>query len=71
MKLIATVMLSGLVLCAGDVSPALKAIHKIYIDKLPNELDQYLRAEFFKQMSGKVSIVLREGRRRDPDRNQR
>lgn len=41
-------------------APGLKAIHKIYIDKLPNELDQYLRAEFFKQMKGKVSIVLEE-----------
>jgi hypothetical protein len=38
----------------------LKAIHKIYIDKLPNDLDQYLRAEFFKQMKGKVVIVLEE-----------
>jgi hypothetical protein len=35
-------------------------IHKIYIDKLPNDLDQYLRAEFFKQMKDKVQIVLDE-----------
>jgi hypothetical protein len=41
-------------------TPDLKSIHKIYIDKLPNDLDQYLRAEFFKQMKGKVSIVLEE-----------
>src|SRR4029078_9013683 len=41
-------------------TPELKSIHKIYIDKLPNDLDQYLRAEFFKQMKGKVSIVLEE-----------
>lgn len=40
--------------------PNLKSIHKIYIDKLPNDLDQYLRAEFFKQMKGKVTIVLEE-----------
>ena len=41
-------------------TPDLKSIHKIYIDKLPNDLDQYLRAEFFKQMKGKVTVVLEE-----------
>lgn len=38
----------------------LRSVHKIFIDKLDNNLDQYLRAEFFKQMKGKVSIVLEE-----------
>jgi hypothetical protein len=37
---------------------ALKSIHKIYIEKMPNDLDQYLRAEVFKQFKGKVSDVL-------------
>jgi hypothetical protein len=60
MKRIAAVVFTSIALCASDVNPALKAVHKIHIDKLPNELDQYLRAEFFKQMSGKVSIVLEE-----------
>ena len=41
-------------------TPDLKSVHKIYIDKLPNDLDQYLRAEFFKQMQGKIEIVLEE-----------
>jgi hypothetical protein len=41
-------------------TPDLRSIHKIYIDKLPNDLDQYLRAEFFKQMKGKVTVVLEE-----------
>lgn len=27
---------------------------------MPNDLDQYLRAEFFKQMKGKITIVLEE-----------
>lgn len=46
---------------AADVPRTeLKAVHNIYIDKLPNDLDQYLRSEFFKQMKGKVSIVLQE-----------
>lgn len=41
-------------------TPDLKFIHKIFIEKMPNDLDQYLRAEFFKQMKGKITIVLDE-----------
>lgn len=64
-----TVLLASLASAQiGDVSapskeaavPDLRAIHKIFIDKLDNNLDQYLRAEFFKQMKGRVSIVLEE-----------
>jgi hypothetical protein len=47
-----------LVSLAFAQTPDLKSIHKIFIDKMPNDLDIYLRAEFFKQMKGKVSIVL-------------
>lgn len=36
----------------------LKSIKKIYIEKMPNDLDQYIRAEFTKQMKGKVVVVL-------------
>jgi len=39
-------------------TPDLKSIHKIFIDKMDNNLDQYLRAEFTKQFKGKVSVVL-------------
>jgi hypothetical protein len=38
----------------------LRSVRKIYVDKLDNDLDQYLRAEFFKQMKGRVSVVLEE-----------
>lgn len=38
----------------------LSSVHKIFIDKLDNNLDQYLRAEFFKQMKGRVTVVLEE-----------
>jgi hypothetical protein len=38
----------------------LRAVRKIYVDKLDNDLDQYLRAEFFKQMKGRVAVVLEE-----------
>jgi hypothetical protein len=55
--LILAVALAPLTLAQG---PDLRSIHKIYIDKLPNNLDQYLRAEFFKQMKGKLVVVLAE-----------
>lgn len=41
-------------------APTLDTVHKVYIDKLPNDLDQYLRSEFMKQMAGRISIVLDE-----------
>ena len=41
-------------------TPELKSIHKIFIDKMPNDLDQYLRAEFVKQLKTKITIVLDE-----------
>jgi hypothetical protein len=44
----------------AQAAPDLKSVHKIYIDKLPNDLDQYLRAEFSKQMKGKIVVVLDE-----------
>lgn len=53
-------LVAALATLALGQAPDLKSIHKIYIDKLPNDLDQYLRAEFFKQMKGKVSVVLEE-----------
>lgn len=52
------------VLCAGYIcaqnTPDLRSVHKVFVDKLPNDLDQYLRAEFSKQLSGKVTVVLNE-----------
>ncbi len=54
--LLATVLAAAPLLFGQEAD--LKAIHKIYIDKLPNDLDQYLRAEFSKQLHGKVVIVL-------------
>jgi hypothetical protein len=52
--------------------PDLKSVHRIFIDKLPNDLDQYLRAEFSKQMKGKVVVVLDEkDADGDHDRRQR
>ena len=36
----------------------LRSVRKIFIDKMPNDLDQYLRAEFSKQMRGRITVVL-------------
>lgn len=41
-------------------STDLKSVRKIFIDKMPNDLDQYLRAEFSKQMKGRIVVVLDE-----------
>ncbi len=34
------------------------AVKKVYIDKMPNDLDQYLRAEITKQLPGRLLVVL-------------
>src|SRR5262249_53436798 len=45
---------------AAQDAHSLKSIHKIYIEKMPNDLDQYLRAEILKQFNGKVVVVLKK-----------
>lgn len=48
---------------ATPASPSitdLKSIQKVYIEKMPNDLDQYLRAEFNKQLKGRVTVVLKK-----------
>jgi hypothetical protein len=44
----------------AEATPDLNSVHKVFIDKLPNDLDQYLRAEFSKQMKGRIVVVLDE-----------
>jgi hypothetical protein len=36
----------------------LSEVHKIFIDKMPNDLDQYLRAEISKQLPTRLVVVL-------------
>jgi hypothetical protein len=38
--------------------PDLRSVQKVFIEKMDNNLDQYLRAEFSKQFKGKVVVVL-------------
>ncbi len=49
-----------LALAQSAAIPDMKSIHKVFIDKMPNDLDQYLRAEFSKQLRGKVIVVLKK-----------
>jgi hypothetical protein len=43
----------------GGPAPPLSSVHKIFIDKMDNDLDQYLRAEFAKQFKDRrVTVVL-------------
>ena len=58
MKLLIGLVLAVQALLAQAQPPDLHSIHKVFIDKMPNDLDQYLRAEFTKQLRGKVSVVL-------------
>ena len=37
---------------------SLRAVHRIFIEKMPNDLDQYIGAEISKQLSGRLVVVL-------------
>jgi hypothetical protein len=57
-------LLVATVLCCVPLFPAQstdpKPVLKVFIDKMPNDLDRCLRAEFSKQMEGRIVIVLAE-----------
>jgi len=61
-KLRFLILVLGSLACTlpGQDFQALKAIHKVYIDKMPNDLDQYLRAEIVKQFKGRLVVVLKK-----------
>ena len=59
MKALTIALLGALCLFGEDV-PTLGSIRKVYIEKMPNDLDQYLRAEFSKQLRGRVTVVLKK-----------
>ena len=56
------VVIAALALSIGSfgqaTTPSLKSIKKIYIEKMDNDLDKYLRAEISKQFKGNVVVVL-------------
>lgn len=57
-------MKQTLAICALSIfslygeTPTLNSVRKVFIEKMDNNLDQYLRAEFTKQFNGKVVVVL-------------
>ena len=55
-----TIALLGALCILGEDAPTLGSIRKVYIEKMPNDLDQYLRAEFSKQLRGRVTVVLKK-----------
>jgi len=38
--------------------PSLNEIHRLFIEKMPNDLDQYISAEITKKLNGRVAVVL-------------
>jgi hypothetical protein len=57
-----TALTLALIACAAfaQETQALKTIHKVYIEKMPNDLDQYLLAEIAKQFKGQLIVVLKK-----------
>jgi hypothetical protein len=41
-----------------DAAPSLKSVRKVFIEKMDNDLDQYIRAEIVKQFKGSLTVVL-------------
>lgn len=52
----------AVVLNAGQDVPSLKTIHALFIEKMPNDLDQYISAEVEKQLHGRITLVLDKAR---------
>jgi len=46
-------------LAQDDALPSLRSIRRIYVDKMDNDLDQYIRAEIQKKFHGEVVVVLK------------
>lgn len=40
-----------------DELPSLRSIKKLYVEKMPDDLDQYIRAEITKQFKGRILVV--------------
>src|SRR6202165_2953237 len=57
MKALFVTLVFAFVALGQDVI-SLRSIKKVYIEKMPNDLDQYLRAEISKQFKGSLTVVL-------------
>jgi hypothetical protein len=50
---------SSVFAAAQKTAASLHSIRKIYVDKMDNDLDQYLRAEIQKQFKNEITVVLK------------
>jgi hypothetical protein len=41
-------------------APTLKNVRKIFLQKMPNDLDQYIETEITKQLAGRLMVVLKQ-----------
>ena len=57
---LATLLLAISCSVHGQDAHALKSVHRVFIEKMPNDLDQYLRAEIAKQFKGSLIVVLKK-----------
>jgi len=59
-KLVILVLCSAMAGLSSAQTPtvSLKDINKIYVDKMDNDLDQYIKAEIQKKFKGRLTIVL-------------
>ena len=55
-----TLLLLSIGMLLGQTPQDLASIKKIFIETMPNDLDQYLRAEIAKQFKGRVVVVLKK-----------
>ena len=44
---------------AQNEAPSLRSVRRIYVDKMDNDLDQYIRAEIQKKFRGDIVVVLK------------
>lgn len=44
---------------AQEDAVTLRSVRRIYVDKMDNDLDQYIRAEIEKQFKGSIQVVLK------------
>ncbi|MGE5246207.1 MAG: hypothetical protein ACM3SQ_18430 [Betaproteobacteria bacterium] len=58
MKTLTVVALVALSTSLAAQDTSLKTIHKIFVEKMPNDLDQYIDAEIVRQFAGRIVIVL-------------
>lgn len=57
--LIVFILLAPVSLWSQTEMSSLKSIRRIFVDKMPNDLHQYIRAEITKQFKGKILVVLK------------